>query len=82
MQLTRLSEFKKLGLLVVENNVCKIKVVSILVFGTTGEMTTDCKGFASASASSVTAITCSTIYCRDIGRHKFQCLPLPAGVKS
>ena len=76
-----LSELRKFGSLAVENNVCKIEDVSISPSVTTGELSTDCKGFASASAPSVIATTCSSMSnCRDISRHKFQCLTVPAGV--
>ena len=80
--LLELSELRKLGLLAVENNVRKIGDVSILSSVTTGELSTDCEGFASAPAPSVIATTCSSMTdCRDIGRHKFQCLTVPAGVE-
>ena len=77
-KLLGLSELRKLGLLAVENNVCKIEDMSIPSSVTTGELSTDCKGFDSAPAPSVIATTCSSMTnCRDIGRHKFQCLPVP-----
>ena len=66
----------------VENSVCKIEDVSIPSSFTTGEMTTGYKGFSSALAPSVIATICSFMAnCRDICRHKFQCLTVPAGVE-
>ena len=68
-----LSELKKLGLLAVKLNVCKIDDVSIPSSVTTGELTTGRKGFASAPSQSVLATTCSCMRnSRDINRHKFQ----------
>ena len=74
-----LSELRKLGLLTVENNVCKIEDMSIPSSVTTGELSTDCTGFASAPEQSVIATTCSFMTnCRGISRHNLQCLPVPA----
>ena len=50
-----LSKSRKLGLLAVENNVCKIEDVSTPSSATTDELTTACKDFSSAPASSVIA---------------------------
>ena len=77
-----LSELKKLGLLAVKLNVCKIDDVSIPSSVTTGELTTGRKGFASAPSQSVLATTCSCMRnSRDINRHKFQRLTVPAEVE-
>ena len=51
-----LNKLRKLGLLAVENKVCRIEAVSIQSSVTTGELTTDSKGFASASAPSTTSM--------------------------
>ena len=49
---------------------------------TTGEMTIDCKSFASAPAPSGISTTCSPITnCKYISRHKFQCRTVPARVE-
>ena len=77
-----LSELRKLGILAVENIVCKIEVMSIPSSVTTGELSTDCKAFASAPAQSAIPTTCSSMAnCRDISRHNLQCLPVPAEAK-
>ena len=57
-------------------------LVSIPSSVTTGELTTDRKGYASAPAPSVLATTCSSMTnCRDIKRHKYQCLTVPVGIE-
>ena len=80
--LLRISELKKLVLLAVKFSVCKIEDVSIPSSVTTGELTTDCKGYASAPAPSVLATTCSSMTNgRDINSHKYQCLTVPVAVE-